>query len=92
MVHTSGEWVMVRDVAGEMTWIEAKALGAKRTVIVTALNAKIRARADDSAPLAFSADKGVLLMVTEPPASGWVKVWHKDGQGGFVRLTDVWGV
>jgi len=28
----------------------------------------------------------------EPPAEGWVKVRHRDGQLGFIRLAHVWGV
>lgn len=92
VVHATGEWAKVRDVAGDMTWVEAKALGAKRAVIVTATRTDIRTRAEEAAPLAFSAEKGVLLIVTESPASGWIKVWHRDGQGGFVRAADVWGV
>jgi SH3 domain protein len=29
--------------------------------------------------------------VVEPPAGEWVKVRHRDGQQGFVRITHVWG-
>jgi SH3-like domain-containing protein len=92
VVHVSGEWTKVRDLTGDMTWVETRALGAKRTVIVNVANAKIRSRADDAAPLAFSADKGVLLEVAEPVASGWIKVKHRDGLAGFVRANEVWGV
>ncbi len=92
VVHVSGEWTKVRDFSGDMTWVETRSLGVKRTVIVTVANAKIRARAEESAPLAFSADKGVVLEVAEPVASGWIKVRHRDGQAGFVRANEVWGV
>ena len=91
VVHVSGEWSKVRDATGEMNWVETKALGAKRTVVVTVPNAKIRARAEDLAPLVFSADKGVLIEIVAPVASGWIKVKHRDGQTGFVRISDVWG-
>ena len=92
VVHVSGEWTKVRDLTGDMTWVETRALGAKRTVIVNVANAKIRSRTDDAAPLAFSADKGVVLEIAEPVASGWIKVKHRDGQAGFVRANEVWGV
>jgi len=91
VVHVSGEWSKVRDASGEMNWVETKVLGTKRTVVVTAANAKIRAKAEDSAPLVFSADKGVLLEIAEPIASGRIKVRHRDGQVGYVKATEVWG-
>lgn len=91
VVHVSGDWSKVRDATGEMNWVETKALGAKRTVVVTVPNAKIRIRAENAAPLVFSADKGVLLDIAEPVASGWIKVRHRDGQSGHVRASEVWG-
>jgi SH3-like domain-containing protein len=91
VVHVSGSWSKVRDASGDMSWVESKALGTKHTVVVTVPNAKVRARAEDAAPLVFSADKGVLLEIAEPVASGWIKVRHRDGQSGFVRMSEVWG-
>lgn len=91
VVHVSGSWSKVRDVAGDMTWVETKDIGGKHMVVVTAGNAKVRLRNDESAPPVFSADKGVLLEIAEPVASGWIKVRHRDGQTGFVRATEVWG-
>ena len=91
VVHVSESWSKVRDATGAMSWVETKVLGAKRTVVVTVANAKVRARPDDAAQLVFSADKGVLLDISEPVASGWIKVRHKDGQDGYLRATDVWG-
>jgi SH3-like domain-containing protein len=86
-----GEWTKARDAAGDLFWIPSKALGSKRTVVVSAANAKVRAGADDASPLVFTADKGVLLDLAEPAASGWIKVRHHDGQAGFVKASDVWG-
>jgi SH3-like domain-containing protein len=91
VVLTYGDWSKVRDSAGSLSWVESKMLAAKRNVIVTAANAKIRAAAQDTSPIVFSADKNVLLEVTEPTASGWLKVKHRDGQSGYVKMTEVWG-
>jgi hypothetical protein len=36
----------------------------------------------------------VVLDVVEPAATGsggWLRVRHRDGAGGFVRITQVWG-
>ena len=88
VVLSYGEWVKVRDASGEMAWTEAKGLSAKRNVVARADNLKVRASPDDNA----SPDKGVLLELSEQPNSGWVKVRHKDGQAGYVKTSEVWGL
>lgn len=85
-----GDWVKVRDVAGALAWVEKKQLADQRTLLVTAARADIRQSPDDAAPLVFQADKGVALEFLEN-ASGWIKVRHRDGQSGFVRINQVWG-
>jgi len=91
VVLTYGEWTKVRDASGDLAWLEAKLLVPKRTVMVGTQGARIRATAEDSAPIVFTADKGVLLDRIEPPDSGWVKVRHRDGQSGYIKITEVWG-
>lgn len=92
VVLTYGEWVKVRDMSGDLAWTEAKGLSSKqRNVIVRTANTKVRSAAEDSAPVVFIADKGVLLELAEPAANGWTKVKHRDGLVGFVRSTDIWG-
>lgn len=92
VVLSYGEWSKVRDASGGLAWIEAKALGNKRNVVVQVANAKVRASSEDAAFIVFSADKGVLLELADARASnGWLKVKHKDGQAGFVKASDVWG-
>jgi SH3-like domain-containing protein len=91
VVLTYGEWTKVRDAAGDLSWIETKALSSKRNLLVTAVNAKVRASADDAAAIVFAVDKGVLLEWLEPGAAGWLKVRHRDGQSGHIRATEVWG-
>jgi SH3-like domain-containing protein len=92
VVVTYGDWVKVRDLSGDLAWTEAKGLMAKpRNVIVRNANTKIRATADDNAPVVFIADKGVLLELPEGGGNGWTKVRHRDGLTGFVHSTDIWG-
>lgn len=92
IVLTYGEWSKVRDAGGDLSWVESKVLTPKRNVVIHVANAKVRATADDAAALVFSADKGVLLELSEPSvASVWLKVKHRDGQSGYVKATDVWG-
>jgi hypothetical protein len=60
-------------------------------VVVNIVKAQIRAAANDASPLLFTADKGVLLEMVEPPRSDWIKVKHRDGQSGYVKAAEVWG-
>ena len=92
VVLSYGDWVKVRDASGEMAWTEAKGLSAKRNVVARAANLKVRASPDDTASAILLVDKGVLLEMSEQPSSGWVKVRHKDGQSGYVKTSEVWGL
>lgn len=91
VVLTYGEWAKVRDAAGDLAWVQSRALVPRRTVVVSAAAARVRATADDAAPVAFTADRGVLLELVDPPAAGWARVRHRDGLTGFARVADVWG-
>lgn len=92
VVLAYGEWLKVRDVSGEVAWTEAKGLSPKRNVIVRSANLKVRANPDDAAAAVFSADKGVLLELSETAAGGWIKVRHRDGLVGYVKSSEVWGI
>jgi len=92
-------WTKVRDAGGAIGWIAAKGLADRRTLVVRVPVAEVRATPDDAAPLAFRAEQNVLLELAEPATSpattvapGWVKVRHRDGQTGFVRLPQVFGL
>ena len=82
----------VRDSSGELFWIEKKNLGEIRTVVVTAPRAEIRQAPDKNAPLVYQAARDVALELVEQPHSGWAKVRHRDGQGGYVAVSQVWGL
>ncbi|HEY4999435.1 MAG TPA: SH3 domain-containing protein, partial [Usitatibacter sp.] len=86
------QWTKVRDVNGEVAWVENKSFGDSKTVLVIVPLADIRAAPNAQSPLVFEAYKQVLLEIVEPPADGWVKVRHRDGQQGFIRVSHVWGV
>jgi SH3-like domain-containing protein len=85
-------WAKVRDADGGLAWIEKKNLAERRMLIVTAARAAVRQSAEDSATLAFDAEKGVVLELVEPAAGGWAKVRHAEGKSGFVRASQVWGL
>ncbi|MEO6024335.1 MAG: SH3 domain-containing protein [Burkholderiales bacterium] len=92
IISRVGEWVKVRDAGGDLSWIAANALSDKRTVMVMAPVADVREAAQDSAAVMFRAEKNVVLDLLEPPTSTWIKVRHRDGQAGYVRLEQIWGI
>jgi SH3-like domain-containing protein len=92
MVVNIDRWVKVREPAGSLLWLERRQLSEKRTAIITAARADIRQKPDAGAPLAFEAVKDVVLEITDKPADGWVKVKHRDGTSGFIRINQIWGL
>lgn len=84
-------WAKVRDSTGELAWIEKKHLSDRHTVLVAVPLAEVRQSPDNGAPVVFQAEQGVALEVLENGSSGWVKVRHRDGQSGFVKINQVWG-
>jgi len=85
-------WVKVRDAEGTLAWVEARNLGERRTLVVTAPRAEIREADKADAPVVTALEKWVVVEFLEPAAPGWAKVRHRDGATGFVRSTQVWGL
>ena len=92
-------WTKVRDMSGSIGWIANKALAEKRMVVVRASQAEVRGGPEESAPIVFRAEQNVLLELAEPATSptttatpGWVKVRHRDGQIGFLRVAQIFGL
>lgn len=91
-------WTKVRDATGTIGWIANKSLVERRVVQVRAA-ADVRASADEAAAVVFRAAENVLLELAEPATSpgttatpGWVKVKHRDGATGYVRVAQVFGL
>ena len=85
-------WAKIRDSEGTLAWIERKFLAERRSLIVTASRAEIRQANNESSPLVFEAEKNVALDYIETLPGGWIKVHHRDGQSGFVRANQIWGL
>ena len=85
-------WSKVRDSRGDLVWTEKKYLTEKRNVIVRAERAQVRAAAEDKAALVFEAERDVVLELLEVVPGGWAKVKHRDGQSGFLKAPQVWGL
>ena len=91
-------WTKIRDSGGTIGWVQSKLLSDKRMVVVRAAVADIRSAPEEGAPVVFRAERDVLLEIAETATSasttampGWIKVRHRDGQQGFVRLSQVFG-
>ena len=85
-------WTKIRDASGELAWIEARNLGERRSVMVTATLADVRQAADEKSVLVFQAEQNVLLDLVGLTGTGWAQVTHRDGQSGYIRLNLVWGI
>ena len=85
-------WTKIRDAGGDLTWIESKSLSERRTVMVKVKLAEIRQAAADNAPIAFQVEQNVLLDLLELTGNGWARITHRDGQSGYIKLNQVWGV
>ena len=85
------QWAKVRDNSGDLTWVEKDKLSEKRTVMVNVPLADILQAPDSKAPLVFQAEQRVALELLEFSTPGWVKVRHRDGQSGFIAISQVWG-
>jgi len=89
-------WLKIRDASGTIAWIERKAISERRTLIVRVPVADVVAAPDANAPLVFKAEQNVVLELVDPAyvsnTPGWAKVRHRDGQQGYVRIAQVWGL
>ncbi len=85
-------WVKVRDAKGDLAWVERRLLADQRKLQVRGARAQVRTEADEAAPLVFEAEPDVLLDLVEPGPAGWVKVRHRDGQQGYVKVGQIWGL
>jgi SH3-like domain-containing protein len=92
IVVSIDNWAKVRDRAGDLAWVEKKALSERRTVVVTAPVADVRQAPNEQSAVVFQVQQGVALEIAELSASSWVRVRHADGLTGYVRINQVWGL
>lgn len=91
VITTVDNWVKIREQSGGLGWVASGAVTDARAVIVTAPSAQIRTQPSDTAPVAFSVEKNVLLEPVEKAPGAWLKVKHRDGQSGYIPLKSIWG-
>ena len=99
LVVSLNDWVKVRNQDGTLGWVEKRALGTARYVVVTAGLADVRKTPDSGAALAFQARKQVALEWLGNTGTGWIKVRHpgwcgrlRQGAGCVGRLSAPFGI
>ena len=85
-------WLKVRDVTGAINWVERRLLSDRRTVLVNVDRLVVRSEASTAAAPNFEAERNVVLELLEGPRFGWIKVRHQDGDAGYARAVEVWGL
>lgn len=85
-------WVKVRDMKGDLAWIERRQLADQRTLQVRPEGAQVRGEASDVAKVIFEAEADVVIELVEAGPAGWAKVRHRDGAQGYVKTSQVWGI
>jgi SH3-like domain-containing protein len=89
-------WLKIRDASGTVAWIERKSVSERRTLIVRVPVADVLAAPEANAPVVFKAEQNVVIELIDPAhvsnTPGWAKVRHRDGQQGYVRIAQVWGL
>ena len=91
-IVTLDRWVKVRDRSGGLYWMERRVLSGKRYVYALLPMLEVRAAPDFSAARVFQVLQQVALEYIESTGTGWIKVRHLDGNVGYVRSTEVWGI
>lgn len=86
-----GNWSRVRDQGGSLAWIRKQDLSGQRTVQVIK-PASVYREADTKSPVLFRTSPALILNLLENTKTGWIKVKHRDGETGYIRIEDVWGL
>jgi SH3-like domain-containing protein len=91
VVTVAEPYVKVRDMGGDVAWVERRSLGSVRTLIsLSTIN--LRFAANDTANVVVQIERGVVVELMDAPANGFVRVKHADGSQGFVKTSEVWGL
>ncbi|WP_052190918.1 SH3 domain-containing protein [Chitinibacter sp. ZOR0017] len=91
LIAEQGNWLRVRDRDGTLAWLAKTDASSTRYVQVSKL-AEIRVAPQPQATTLFKAERNVLLQLLDNTGTGWLKVKHRDGHTGYIRIEEVWGV
>ena len=83
-------WRRVEDAEGAGGWVHYALLSGVRSVLVASELADVHSRPQDGAAVEFRAERNVVGWVQECQPD-WCRI-RFDGERGWVRKTDLWGV
>jgi SH3-like domain-containing protein len=84
-------WAKVRDSSGSLAWVQKKDLSQQRYVIVIVPLADVHQSADIKSELIFQVEENIVMEWMPSDIQGWIKVRHRDGQTGYIKVNQVWG-
>lgn len=85
-----GNWLRVRDRDGTLAWLTKADVSTTRYVQVNRL-AEVRKDAAANSTLLFKVERNVVIELLQDTRTGWLKIKHRDGAIGYIRIEDVWG-
>jgi SH3-like domain-containing protein len=85
-----GNWLRVRDRDGTLAWLTKADVSTTRYVQVNRL-AEVRKDAAANSALLFKVERNVVIELLQDTRTGWLKIKHRDGAIGYIRIEDVWG-
>ena len=86
------DWIKVRDQQGSLSWIDAKQLITKNTLLIVSPLVEIKQTPEAGGLVVAKVEKDVVVDLLEPAKNGWVKIKHRDGLVGFIQTSAVWGL
>ncbi len=86
------DWIKVRDQQGSLSWIDAKQLVTKNTLLIVSPLVEIKQTPEAGGLVVAKVEKDVVVDLLEPAKNGWVKIKHRDGLVGFIQTSAVWGL
>lgn len=91
VVRREGAWRLIEDPDGAQGWMRDLLLSRERGGIVSGKDiVSMRTRPDDSAPVAWRLEPGVVGVIADECRNGWCP-FDVNGHQGFVRETRLWG-
>lgn len=86
-----GEWLRIRDQKGAIAWIKKQDASAHRHLQVIRAGS-VHKDANAKSAVIFRTEPDLLLEMLENTKAGWVKIKHRDGLVGFIRIEEIWGL
>ena len=90
VVDRDNNWLKVKDYEGDAAWVAERLLSDERTLLVIRDLVSVRKGPSTEEPVAFQAERHVLLQYLGRKGS-WIHVRHADGAEGWVYAPLVWG-